>query len=626
MKTAIYLVFAIGIAATAIFSGCIGGDPEEEDNSIRDIKKEDDSAAENKTEEAFITINGVGYYDWTIYTMGKGNRPEGGYAKEMVLSSISDPKTLNPVIANETSSSVAFAWVFEGLTDVDTVTQQVVPSLAKSWEIGEDGQTYTFYLREDVKFSDGKPMTADDVIFSFNDVTFNEDIAGVGMRDLLKIKGKLPKVEKIDDYTIRITTPTKYAPFLRHVGWVVILPKHALQAAVDANKFGSTWTVSTDPKEIIGTGPYRLTIYENGQRLVQEPNPYYWRKGFPRIKTRTTLIVPNIDTSVLKFKSREIDSFGTRGEDYNTFKNEALENDFSLYDCGPASGTLFLTFNQNVLGIPERMHVWFRDKKFRQAVAHALNVDRIIEEVYRGMGERLFAAEPQSNPLFHNPNVKKYEYDLDKAREMLEEAGYIDYDGDGIREKPKGTPVKFILTTNSGNNIREQSCQIIGGSLKQIGLDVSFTPLAFNNLVAKLNMAGDWHAMILGLTGGVEPHGGFNVWKVEGRTHMYNQKPLKPNDKEQVKRWEKDCELWKNGLRDWEYKIQEIFERGVEELDQKKRKAIYDEWQEIVAEELPYIYLVAQKTVPAVRNKFRNLKPTVYGTFHNLHTELEIIP
>jgi peptide/nickel transport system substrate-binding protein len=266
------------------------------------------------------------------------------------------------------------------------------------------------------------------------------------------------------------------------------------------------------------------------------------------------------------------------------------------------------------------MQVWFRDKKFRQAVAHAVDKQRIIDEVYKGIAEPLFAAEPASNKLFHNPDVKKYEYDIEKAKSILQKAGYIDYDGDGTREKPRGVPVKFILTTNSGNNLRENSCQIIKKDLQRIGLDVSYTPLEFNNLVTKVDTAGEWHAMIMGLTGGIEPHFGANVWKTDGNVHMYNQRPVSPDD-------ERDWDRWQAGLRDWEYEIEEIYERGVEELDQAKRKAIYDEWQEIVAEELPYIYLVTSKTIPAVKNKFKNLKPTAYGgVFHNIDTELEIIP
>jgi peptide/nickel transport system substrate-binding protein len=603
MKSYIWAFLALALLSAVILRGCNRG-----------------ASDAGKQESAEIEINGITYGDWTIYTIGKGTKPDDGYKNEMVTDTMSDPKTFNPPISNESSSSTAVAGCFEGLTTQDGITLQVIPALAESWDISEDHLTYAFHLRKDVKFSDGVPMTADDVIFTFNDIIFNDDIPGISMRDILTIKDKRVIVEKIDDFTVKMTMPSPFAPFTRIVGGAEIMPKHVLEQSVLDKKYSSTWTISTDPKEIIGTGPYKLTIYEKGQRLIQEANPYYWRKEFPKIGKRIILIVPNIDTSSLKFAGGETDSFGVRGEDYAYFARMSENKDFTMYDCGGTSGTLFLVFNQSVLGVPEHMQVWFRDKQFRQAVAHAVDVERIIDEVYRGMAEPLFSAEPASNKLFHNPNVKRYKYDVEKAKAILDKAGYIDSDGDGIREKPAGVPVKFILTTNSGNNTREQSCQIILNDLRAIGLDVSYTPLDFNNLVTKMDTGGEWHAMMMGLTGGVEPHFGFNVWKTDGSVHLYNQRPLEEEH-------EGDWNKWEKGLQEWEYKIEEIFERGVEEFDPVKRKQIYDEWQDIVAEELPYIYIATQKAVYAVRNKYKYLKPTAYGgIFHNIDTELEIVP
>ena len=628
MKTLIILMVSISLAAPLVLGGC-GNRYEgyEEVNKDKDKTGNGNGASPDGGDETVvegpkptIVINGVGYHDWTVYTMGEGKKPAAGYENNLVSASLSDPKTFNPMIANESSSTAAFGGVFEGLTTSDGVTLEVIPSLAESWDISDDGLVYTFHLRKDVKFSDGVPMTADDVLFSFNDVVFNDDIPGIAMQDILRVDDKLPKVEKIDDYTVKITLPSKFAPFARIVGGVQILPKHLLEDAVKDGVFSSTWNVSVDPTEVIGTGPYRITDYKIGQSITQEANPYYWNKPFPRIRKRTILIIKDLNANVLKFKSGETDSYICRGEDYAPLKGNAIEQDFSLYDCGDSSGTFFLTFNQNVLGIPKYKQAWFRDKKFRQAVAHAVDKERIIDEVHRGMGVPLSAAEPASNVLFHNPHVRTYDYDLDEAMELLEAAGYIDYDGDGIREKPKGTPVKFMLTTNAGNTAREQICQILRNDFQAIGLDVSYTPLDFNNLVETMNSAGDWDSLVMGLTGGVEPHFGFNVWRVDGRTHMYNQKPL-------LESHDGDWKKWKAGLRDWEYEIEKIFEEGVKEMDPAKRRKIYFRWQQVVSEELPYIYLTTTKYIPAVRNKFKNLKPTAYGgVFHNIDTELEIVP
>jgi len=238
----------------------------------------------------------------------------------------------------------------------------------------------------------------------------------------------------------------------------------------------------------------------------------------------------------------------------------------------------------------------------------------------------LWSPEPASNPLFHNPNVRQYPYDLDKAKAILKAAGYKDYDGDGIIEKPKGTPVKFVLTTNSGHDVREKMCQIIAEDLKNLGMNVAYQPLEFNNLVNKLQNTYDWEAMVLGLTGGIEPHFGRNVWATEGRTHMFNQKPLRPLEESRLPAWEQSVAQWRTGIEPWEREIEELFDKGVQIFDFEERRQLYFKWQEIVAENLPFIYLTTPRALVGMRNKFINQKPTAYGgIYHNLDTELSIM-
>jgi len=577
-------------------------------------------------------INGVQYGEFTVYTFGEG-RKRGRYRNEIVGAGLSDPKTFNPLTANETSSTDILDYAFEGLTIVNGVTGKVEPAVAESWESSEDGLVWTFHLRREARFCDGKKVTADDVLFSFNDVCLNEDIAGIAMRDILKIEGKYPKIEEVDDYTVRFTLPGKFAPFVRMVGGVQILPKHLLKKAMDSGEFTSTWNVDTDPKKIVGSGPFRIAEYRNGERVVLTANPYYWYKDaegrqFPQIKKMTLLICPDMNTMMVKFQAGQTDGFGVRGEDYAVLRKQAIEKDFSIYDGGVPLGSSFLMLNQNVVGVPRRMQVWFRDQKFRQACAYAIDRKTIIRNVMMGIGEILDSPQPPSNPIFHNPSVTKYRYDLKKARRILKEGGYIDYDGDGIIEKPRGVPVKFILTTNTGNNVRENACQIIASDLRKLGMDVTFSPLEFNNLVTKLQSTLDWEAMVMGLTGSIDPHWGKNVWACDGRTHFWNQKPQKPSKKSELDEWRERVKKWEKGVRDWEREIDDLFNKGAQEMDEEKRIKIYWKHQEIVAEQLPLILTVTPKYLAAIRNKFENTKPTPLGRrlYHNADRELMVTP
>ncbi len=577
-------------------------------------------------------INGVQYGELTVYTAGKGQKI-GTSRNEIVGAALSDPKTFNPMTANETSSTDILDYVFEGLTKINLVTAEVEPCIADRWESSEDGLVWTFHLRDGVRFSDGKEVTADDAVFSFNDVCLNEDIPGVAIRDILKIEGKYPVVEKVDDRTVKITLPGKFAPFVRMLNDVYILPRHILKKAVDSGEFASTWNVDTNPKEIVGVGPFRISEYRNGEKVVLTANEHYWRKDqqgrqFPQIKKMTLLISTDWNTMMVKFKARETDGYPVRGEDYAPLRKIAVEQDFSIYDAGVPLGTEFLMFNQNTVGVPKRMQVWFRDLKFRQACAYAIDRETIIRNVMMGAGVALHAFEPPSNPIYHNPNVKKYRYDLEEARRILKEAGYVDHDGDGIIEKPKGVPVKFTLTTNTGNNLRTNTCQIIAADLRKLGMDVTFSPLEFNNLISKLQSSLDWEAMVMGLTGSIDPHWGKNVWACDGRTHFWNQKPQKPSEESQLEEWKSRVAEWEKGVTDWEKEIDELFDKGAQEMDEEKRIQIYHRHQEIVAERLPTILAVTPKYLAGIRNKFENLKPTVLARriFHNVDRELMITP
>ena len=199
------------------------------------------------------------------------------YGGGFVLATTSDPKSFNEITAKETSTSLVTDLIFEGLTTTNAFSAKIEPNLAKSWDISEDGLTWTFHLREDVRWNDGQPFSADDVVFTFNELIYNPDIPS-SARDIFTIDEKTFTVEKVDDRTVRFVLPVKFAPFLRGMGQA-ILPKHKLGKVVAQGRFNFTWGIDTDPEEIVGTGAFKLARYDPGQRLVFERNPYYWKKS-----------------------------------------------------------------------------------------------------------------------------------------------------------------------------------------------------------------------------------------------------------------------------------------------------------------------------------------------------------
>lgn len=549
-----------------------------------------------------------------VGTSGVGTeyKPQvGRYGGQLVLSTTSDPKTFNPVVSNESSSSVVTGLIFEGLTRVSGITTEVEPYLAKSWEISNDGKTWTFQLRNDVKWFDGKPFTAADVVFTFNKLIYNSTIPN-SAKDIFTVDGKEFLVEEKEEHVVRFTLPKRFAPFLRSMSQP-ILPKHILAGSVDSGTFSSTFGVDTSPLGLIGTGPFRLKKYQAGQRIVFERNPDYWRADIngnklPYLDGISYLVVQNLDASLLKFQEGVLDLYGLRGSDFPLLKPAEARGNFTIYRLGPTFSTTFVTFNQNpgknpTTGepyIPVHKLNWFKDMSFRKAIAHSIDREGIINIVLNGLGHPQWSAMSPSAGYFYNGDVAEYPYNLAIAQEILTAAGYIDRDNNGVREDKEGNPIDFTFFTNSDNTERVKIASLVRKDLERLGFKVHLLPLEFNNLVSKLTENYEWDMMMIGLGGGIEPHFSSNVWLSSGNLHMWHPKQKQPESA-------------------WEETVDKLFVQGVQELADTKRKIIYDNWQKIIAEELPLIYTVLPENIIAVRNKFGNLYPTSYGgAFHNL--------
>ena len=526
---------------------------------------------------------------------------EGGELR-FVLSS--DPRTLNPALAQETSSTAVLSDLFTGLTKTDLKTMRVVPDLAEGWEEKEDGRLYIFYLRRGVRWSDGEPFTAEDVVFTYRDIYLNPQIpnsTGDMFKGILKSREDIENfVKKIDDYTVEFRLPESFAPFLNALS-APILPKHKLEKFVKEGNFMTAWNVNTDPKDIVGTGPYRLKRYIKGVMVEYEANPYYYEhdnsnRQLPYIRRKIGYIVQDPDTALLKYSLGEIDYMGVRPQDVlfmSRIKNT------TLYDLGPTPSTTFLVFNQNPSsGIPKYKLRWFQNRDFRIAISHAIDREGMCYLVYNGLADPLYGPiTPANRPYYTEGLFPVYEYNLKKARAILESLGFKDRNGDGWLEDPEGNTLEIVLLTNAGNKEREAIGNMIKEDLEKIGIKVIFRPIDFNSLVSRLTSPPyDWEAVIIGLTGSMDPHFGRNVWHSSGTLHMWNPRQGKPQTH-------------------WEKEIDELFDLGARETNFEKRVEIYRRAYRIIAEEQPMIFLATPKSMLAVRNKFENLFPTVWGWY-----------
>ena len=530
----------------------------------------------------------------------------GKYGGMLYVGTISGPKTLNPSTAYETSSTDIIGWFLDGLVDFDKNGKIVGGALAKEWEISPDGKSYIFKIRKGLKWSDGHPFTAEDVYFTFKEIWTNKELAGNHYDGLLGPDGNPPSVELIDEYTVKISYNEPFAPGLRYVGSEPILPKHVVEPLVKEGKWLESWTVA-DVDKIVGMGPFIPVEYTPDVRVVLKRNPNYYRvdkdgNRLPYLDGIVYVIIPDMNTMRLKFEAGDLDVYAPRAQDYPDLKAMAREKGWVVDVDGPTFGTQFFVFNWNALDPIKRK--WFRNVHFRRAVAYALDKDTIIETIYNGLGTPQYGPVSAASP-FYNPEIEEkypYPYSLTLAKIELKRGGFS-WNEEGKLVDSEGNVVKFTLTTNAGNTVREDMCNIITESLKKLGMDVTFSPIDFNTLVQKLLNTGDWEMVMIGLTGGVDPHGGSNVWKLDGALHFWNYSPER-------KKYVDPNDYW---VPDFEKRIDEIFRLEVGEMDPEKRRALFDEFQELVAENLPLIYTAQRLYMFAYKKILHNVDPAAWG-------------
>ena len=542
---------------------------------------------------------------------------------QLVSAILSDPKTFNSPL-NQESPNV-FSLIYEGLINQNPITAKVEPALAESWQISDDKLKIVFTLREGLKWSDGQPLTVDDVVFTYNDIYLNEAIP-TDVRDSLRIgkSRKLPTVQKVDERRIEFSVPEPFRPFLLSTG-SPILPAHVLQKFVKTKDqdgkpiFLTQWGVDTPPDQIIVNGPYKLDHYDTSQRVVFRRNPYYWRKDAqgnsqPYIERVIWEIVESTDTSLLQFRSGGLDTETVSPEYFSLLKVQEKQSNFTIYNGGPTSSTSFVLFNLNKgkrngkpLVDPVKSQ-WFNNVQFRQAIAYAIDRQTMINNTFRGLGVAQDSPISVQSPYYLSPKegLKVYDYNEQKAKDLLLKAGFK-YNNNQLVDS-QGNRVRFSLLTNAGNKIREAMGSQIKQDLSKIGIQVDFTPLAWNTFTDKVSNSLDWDASLMGLTGGLEPNDGANVWAPEGGLHMFNQKPQagqKPIQGREVAPWETE--------------IGNLYIQAAQEFDEAKVKAIYAETQRISQENLPFIYLVNAYSMSAVCNRFEGIKfSALGGAFWNI--------
>jgi len=490
----------------------------------------------------------------------------------LVQASIGDISGLIPNITSDSASHEVGGLIYEGLirTDKDL---RIVGELAERWDVSADEMTLTFHLRKGVKWHDGDEVTARDVDFTYRYMVDPKTPTAYG-----EPFRQIRKAEIVDPHTYRVTYDKPYAPALLSWG-TTILPSHILEPAWKA---GVDLRTTRQNRYPVGSGPYLFREWRTGEKVVVEANPDYW-EGRPYINRVVYRIIPDQATIFLELKSKNIDMTGLTPIQYRRQTDfPAFQKAFNKYQY-LSNGYAYLGFN---LRDPR-----FQDKRVRQAFAYAIDKQEIVDGVLLGLG-RPAVGPYKPGTWWFKETVKTYPFDPDRAKALLAEVGWKDTDGDGILDR-EGKPLRFTLRTNQGNQVRQQTAEIIQRRLKAIGVDMQIHIVEWAAFINTFIKKKDFEAILLGWGLGLDPDQ-FDVW---------HSSKTGPDELNHIS--------YKNA------RVDELLEAGRRTFDEAKRKAIYGEFQDIMAEEQPVVFLYVPDALPVVSARVHGIEPAPAGISYN---------
>ncbi|MDD5687617.1 MAG: peptide-binding protein [Elusimicrobia bacterium] len=473
-----------------------------------------------------------------------------------IEASIGDASYLNPVLSSDSASGDINNLVFNGLVKYDK-NIIIVGDLAESWNVSDDGKVIIFNLRKNVKWHDGQPFTAEDVKFTYE--------------KLIDPKVKTPyssdfelvtKFEIINPHKIKITYKKPFSPGL--ISWGMgIIPKHIFSA-----KNGESVDFNTHPanRKPIGTGPYKFVEWKTDEKIVLEANSDYF-EGRPNIAKYIYRIIPDESVQFLELRSETIDSMGLTPDQYNAYQSFFKNYNKFRY---PSFGYSYLAYNL--------LNPLFKEKKIRQAIAYSINKKEIIGGILLGYGVPATGPFPPTSWAY-NPDVKDYEYNPEKAKDIFKSFGWKDSDNDGWLDK-NGKKFEFTLITNQGNKSRSIAAELIQEHLKKVGIKVNIRILEWSTFIHQYVDKKNFDAIILGWALSRDPDQ-YGIWHSSQRKEgQYNF--ISYENKE----------------------IDKLLEEGRVIFDIKKRQKIYRRMHEILADEQPYTFLYIADALPVIHKRF----------------------
>jgi peptide/nickel transport system substrate-binding protein len=511
----------------------------------------------------------------------------------LVASLRSEPTSYNRVVESSAATDLVSLLADDRLLHLNRATDELEPGLAESWSLSPDALTYTLRLRDGLRFSDGAPMTSADVLFTARAVF--EPAVNSALASAMEVAGQPLTFAAPDERTVTVTLPSVFAPGLRLLAHLPILPRHKLETALAKGTLREAWNPGMPLSDRVGLGPFRLIEHVAGQRMVFERNPHYWRHDsdgtrLPYLDRLTVLIIPDQNTEALRMAAGEIDLMSNgdiRPDDYATFKRAADDERLRLLDVGVGLDPDFLWFNL----VQKDRAPWFHDRRVRQAISYAVDRQALANTVYLGAAVPIHGPVSPGNRTWFSKSAPQYPHDPDRARQLLAAAGLSDRNGDGTLDDSRG-PVRFSILTQEGHTLRERTAAVIQEHLRQVGIAVDIASVDVKSIPQRW-MAGDYDAIYFGIqSSSTDPALNQQLWLSSGPFHFWNPGQKTP-------------------ATEWEARIDDLMRQQAAAPSLEERQRLFAEVQRIMGDEVPAIYFVAPRVTLAVSPRVGNPRPVL---------------
>ncbi len=516
----------------------------------------------------------------------------------LVVSVRSEVKHFNPLTAIDQPTRTVQSLLHADLLRIDRTDLEIYPNVASEWDVSDDGRTYTITLREGVRFSDGHLLSVEDVLFSFR--AYLDERVHSPQRDLLIVGGEPIRVEKLDERRVTFELARPYAAGERLFDSFHVLPEHILGDSFERGDVASAWGVLTEPKQLVGLGPFRVKEVVAGERIVVERNPYYFKldassNSLPYLDEVVFVSTPTEEAEVLRFRAGDVHIVERlSAENFDALAADDSPSRFQMLDLGPGLEYHFFFFNLSpatgeTLGARQS---WFKNAGFRRAVANAVDKQAIVDLVFGGRATPLATHVTTGNKHWLNRELGVEPYSVSAAKRGLRESGFR-WDGEGRLVDESGARVEFSLLTNAGNRKRAMMASLIQADLDQVGIRVRIATLEFRAYVARIFDTRDHDAALMALVSGdTDPNPQLSVLMSDGGTHVWRLGQDAPHTS-------------------WEAEIDRLMQQQLVTLDGRRRKELYDRVQAIMLEYQPIIGLASPHILVGADNELKNFRPGI---------------